>query len=254
MRRRLSPFGGAVLFLLCIFLVGCSKELVRPGQSDREMFELGKRLMEQEEYQDAITVFRELNNRHPSSPLVEEALFNIALAYYLDEMDVDAEVAFDDFLRLYPASPLVPKALLYKGLTIERAVEPPGRDQDPAREALSVYRDLVARYPDAEEARKGRERIEALRSHLARHEMEIARFYIKKDKFDAAVYRLRRALESYGDTRVGDDLKLLLGIALARSGKLEEARKILHELERSEFPPEGIGDLREEIREREAEK
>jgi len=224
-----------LLLLALVLLASCSKPLVREGAGEKEIYELGVLLIEKGDYQSAIEVFRELNNRYPSSPLVEKSMFQIAKAYYLDEQDVDAEVAFDDFIRLYPDSPLVPDALLLKGKTIERGMEKVGRDLDPAYQALKVYRRLVEAYPNSPQASEARARIKYIRNHLAENELEIGKFYLKRGKLGPAEFRLRRAIEQYGDVEAAPALAETLGLVYLKSGNREKAREMLNLL-REKYP------------------
>jgi outer membrane protein assembly factor BamD len=215
------------MLYMMAFLMGCSSVRVHKDAKENDIYGMAESLIEKGKYDNAIEVLKELINRYPASPLLEKAYFEIARAYYLDEENVDAEVAFDDFIRLYPESSLVPQGILLKGMTIERNIEKPGLDQTPTVEAIETYRELVRKYPRCDEAKKAMERIEKLENHLAKHELSIAAFYLKIKHYSSAEVRLKKAFQKYSDTETGSKIISLLVKSYILQGKKDEATKLL---------------------------
>jgi len=81
-------------------------------------FEKALSYISEEEYPLAAVELQILRQEYPTSPLVEQAVFEEARAYYLQvgrtERDIspayDARLRFDAFMNAYPASSLVPEA------------------------------------------------------------------------------------------------------------------------------------------------
>jgi len=116
--------------------------------------------------------------------------------------EIEAEVAFDDFLRLYPADPKVPDALLMKGDLLSRQALPPGRDQGKTREAIKAYTLFLEREPGTPRAREMSGKILELRNRLALHEATVVQHYITRKQYESAEARSRRAVATYPDVPV----------------------------------------------------
>lgn len=237
----------AIGILFLAVLSGCSGAKIKEKSSDREAFQTAESLIADEEYIDAITILKEMINDHPSSPLLENAYFEIGRAYYLDEQNVDAEVALDDFMRLYPDSKLIPAALLIKGRNFERDREKAGRDQSNTERAIALYTQIVEKHESSAEAKKAILRIKELKNDLARHEVLIARFYIKLKKFPSAEKRLKVAFEKYSETKTAPEIVNLLAETYLLEKKSEDARKLLDFMENYYPDREETANLRDAI-------
>ena len=151
--ERAFPRHRAVLIFL--FSSGCSEKLSRQaGLTDADLFARGQTHAERKKYGAAAEAFKVLLERFPTSPLAARAQFGLATNRMANKQDIDAEVAFDDFLRLYPADPKVPDALLLKGDVLSRQVLSPERDQGKTREAIKAYTLFLEREPGTPRARE----------------------------------------------------------------------------------------------------
>jgi outer membrane protein assembly factor BamD len=152
--------------------------------------------------------------------------------------NVEAEVAFDDFLRLYPASDNVPYALFRKGELLFRQGSKPGRDQTKTLEAIRTYKLLLEKNSSGPYAETAAKRLGDLRNRLAEHEARVVSHYLSRRKYDSAEARGRRAVADYSDTATLPSLMSLLAEALEREGKKEEAAELRNSL-REKFPGRG---------------
>ena len=71
------------------------------------------------------------------------------------------------------------------------------RDQAAALESYKELRGFLHDFPDAKEARHVCELLEDVTVKLVHHELYVARFYLARDNFDAAVSRTQYALRNY---------------------------------------------------------
>jgi outer membrane assembly lipoprotein YfiO len=230
-RTRFFLATGATLILL--FSSGCSEKLSRQtGLTDADLFARGQKQGEQKKYGAASEAFQVLLERFPTSPLAARAQFGLASNRMANKQEIEAEVAFDDFLRLYPADPKIPDALLLKGDLLARQALPPGRDQGKTREAIKAYTLFLEREPNSPRAREASGKIRELRNRLALHEATVANHFLSRKLYDSAEARARRAVAAYGDVPAAPTLLSLLAQALEKQGKRDEAetyRKTLAE-------------------------
>ena len=229
-RRALAPW---VALLLLLLSTGCSEKLSRQtGLTDADLFARGEKQAERKKYGDASEAFQVLLERFPTSPLAARAQFGLATNRMANKDEIEAEVAFDDFLRLYPADPKIPDALIMKGDLLSRQVLLPGRDQAKTREAIKAYTLFLEREPGTPRAREVSGKIFVLRNRLALHEANVVKYFLARKMYDSAEARARWAVAAYQDVPAGATLLTLLVQALEKQGKGAEAvtfRKTLAE-------------------------
>lgn len=72
------------------------------------------------------------------------------------------------------------------------------RDQAATREAYKELSSFLKDYPSARESPRVCALLEDVTARLVRHELYVARFYLLRDAFEAAVLRVQYALRNYG--------------------------------------------------------
>ena len=109
------------------------------------------------------------------------------------------------------------------------------RDQASVIDAYKELREFVADYPDGKESPRARDLLAKVTGYLVRHELYVARFYLKKDNYDAAIARVLYAMKNYGQSLQGSaavseatDLQaealILLGTTYLQMHKWSDAR------------------------------
>ena len=215
MMRRMRFFLAIGAALLLLIPAGCSEKLSRqPGLTDADLLARGEKMAEQKKYGAASEAFRVLLERFPSSPLAARAQFGLAVNRMENKEEIEAEVAFDDFLRLYPSDPRVSDALLLKGGLLARQALPPGRDQGKTQEAVKAYTMFLEREPGSPRAGEAAGKLRELRNRLALHEASVVNHYLSRKRFDSAEARARRAVAAYPDVPAAPTLLSLLAKAL----------------------------------------
>ena len=237
-RTRFFLAAGAALMLL--FPSGCSEKLSRQtGLTDADLFARGQQQAERKKYGAAAEAFQVLVERFPSSPLAAQAQFGLATNRMANKDEIEAEVAFDDFLRLYPADPKVPDALFMKGTLLSRQALSPGRDQGKTREAIKTYTLFLEKEPDTPRAREVSGKILELRNRLALHEATVVQHFLTRKMYESAEARARRAVATYPDVPVAATLYALLAQSLEKQGKKEDAEIVRKTL--AENYPDAVG-------------
>lgn len=228
--------GLALLFLLA----ACSGKLAKQaGLKDGDLLARGEQHFARKKYGPAIEHFQLLLERFPASPLAARAQLLLADARMENKDDIEAEVAFDDFLRLYPASDNVSYALFRRGELLARQVGDPSRDQTKTHEAVKAFTELLKKDPNGPYEARAAARIGELRARLAAHEERVVSHYLKRRLYDSAEARARRALGDYPDTKETPRLMALLAEALERGGRKADAAEVRKSLA-EKFPESGV--------------
>jgi outer membrane protein assembly factor BamD len=151
---------------------------------------------EQDKYAEAVTAYREWLQDHRTDRDVEYARYRLAKALYLD---------IDDTFLLPPAEE---------------------RDQATTLEAYKELRGFVRQYPRSRYRVDATYMLEVVTGRLVRHELYVARFYLKRDRFKAAVSRIDYALRNYPSSGLDPEALVLKGETLLKMKKPDEARAV----------------------------
>jgi len=193
MRRR--DLGALALALIAF---GCSaKKKVIPPE---KLWSEAESAFHDEAYEVAVDRYKALLDQHPFDARAEEAELKIAQSHYLAERYAEAIAAFGDFERMHPTSPQLPFVEYHLGMSYLAQATTSDRDQQSHTNALTYFRNLTDRFPNSPWAEKARLRVRECREALAKHEADIAMYYLKQRNLKAAEARLRGLLTDYPET------------------------------------------------------
>lgn len=163
--------------------------------------------MQQRDWEKAIKFLEKLEARFPYGRYAQQAQLDLAYSHYKFDERAAAIAAADRFIKLHPNHEALDYAYYLKGLvnfTEDRGLfavlsDPDMAERDPrsTREAFAAFREVVTRFPDSKYAPDSAARMRYLVNALARHEVHVARYYMKRSAYLAAANRAQRALQDY---------------------------------------------------------
>jgi outer membrane protein assembly factor BamD len=192
------PRRALAILAALLLVVGCAKK--RPLIPPDRLWSEGNRAFEDEAYEVAVERYKALLDQHPFDTNAEEAEFKIAQSYYFSQRYPEAIAAFADFERMHPTSQNLPMVEYHIGLAYMAQMRTVDRDQQPASNALTYFKNVVDRFPGSPWAEKARLRVQECREALATHEADIAEYYLRHKNLRAGEARLRYLLAEYPDT------------------------------------------------------
>lgn len=162
-------------------------------------------------YEKAIKHFETLEARYPYGRYAQQAQLEVAYAYYKDNEAVSAIAAADRFIKLHPNHPHVDYAYYLKGLTnfnddlgflstvTDKVSKQDMTERDPksARESFEAFKELATRFPNSKYTPDATLRMRHLINSLASHEVHVARYYLQRGAYVAAVNRAQFTLKEY---------------------------------------------------------
>ncbi len=243
-RRAFAPLRfAAVLAVIALTLAACSSREDRDMKSGADqLYQKAHSAMENGNYKNAISYYESLTARFPFSNQAKQAQLDLIYVYYKNaETDacIDAATQFE---RENPTHPRVDYALYMRGLANFRGqsnaflrmlgVELSKRPPKGAQESFSAFAQLVQRYPKSRYAPDGRQRMVYLRDRLAEHENYVARYYLDRAAYLAAINRAKFVVETYdGAPAVAESLRILIDSyrALGMTDLAEDTRAVLAE-------------------------
>ena len=184
--------------------------------------------MDQHRWTEALAAFQEVERQHPYSSWATRAMLMEAYAHYQENKYDDAIDDAQRFLSLHPGNESAPYAYYLISICHFERILDVGRDQATTEHALTALQDVVRRYPESPYARDARLKIDMVYDQLAGKEMEIGRFYERRDMHLAAINRFRNVVENEHYQRtshVPEALHRLVECYLAE-GMTEEAQRM----------------------------
>ena len=152
---------------------------------------------EQEKFSDAVTGYREFITNHKNDPEIEYARYRVSKALFKD---------IDDTIFLPPQEE---------------------RDQATAFEAYKEIRSYLRDYPRSPYEKEERYMYDVVVGRLVRHELYVARFYLRAENFPAAVARVDHAVKMFPGSSLEPEALVLKGETLMKMKKLDDARAVL---------------------------
>ncbi|OAN84342.1 competence protein ComL [Jannaschia sp. EhC01] len=173
---------------------------------------------------DAAELFIEVERLHPYSTWAERALIMAAFAYHEDGDYEAARVAAQRYLDFYPGNEDAAYAQYLLALSYYDQIDQVGRDQGVTYQALQALRVVIERYPDSEYTQDAILRFDLAFDHLAGKEMEVGRFYLRREHYTSAINRFRVVVEEFQTTSHTPEALLRLVEAYLALGLTDEAQ------------------------------
>jgi len=197
----------------------------------RGEFELSRRNPD-----EAAIFFSEIERLYPYSEWAKRALIMQTYSYHQDGDYDNSLASAQRYLDFYPADSDAAYAQYLLALSYYDQIGDVGRDQGLTFQALQALRRVIEQYPDSEYTSSAVLKFELAFDHLAAKEMEVGRYYLKRNNFAAAVNRFRVVVEQFQTTtHTAEALSRLVEsyLALGLDAEAQTAGAILGENFRS---------------------
>ena len=173
---------------------------------------------------NAAELFIEVERLHPYSTWAERALIMAAFSYHENGDYESARVAAQRYLDFYPGNEDAAYAQYLLALSYYDQIDQVGRDQGVTYQALQALRVVIERYPDSEYVQDAILRFDLVFDHLAGKEMEVGRYYLRREHYGSAINRFRVVVEEFQTTSHTPEALLRLVEAYLALGLTEEAQ------------------------------
>jgi outer membrane protein assembly factor BamD len=185
-----------------------------PNRTQREerlaadrLYRLARENMETADYATAITRYDQLILRHPFTDYATQGEMERVYCYFKNYQGEQAIAAADRFLRDHPRHPRADYVQYLRGLINSQkdesaldfipALDPSRSDVSSSRRAFDDFALLVQRYPDSRYVADARLRMIDLRNRIAKSEMQVVDFYMRRGAWLAAAKRAEHVVSEY---------------------------------------------------------
>ena len=165
-----------------------------------QIYERGEFELERKRDDDAAFYFGEVERLYPYSEWAKRGLIMQTFAYHKDKDYDNSRASAQRFIDVYPTDDDAAYAQYLLALSYYDQIEDVGRDQSLNFQALQSLRTVIERYPDSEYANSAILKFDLAFDHLAGKEMEIGRYYLRRDHYTASINRFRVVVEDFQTT------------------------------------------------------
>ncbi len=237
----------SLALILLLSLIGCSSS---PSLSDgdaggksrppEDMYTEAMTEMADHNYEKSAKLLESLLSRYPYGRYAQQAQMELAYAYYKHDESEAALTAADRFIKQYPTSPHLDYVYYLKGVinfnadlsAFSSMIPRDLSEHDPqeVHDSFDAFKELVTRFPNSMYAPDARVRMQYLANTLARHEINVARYYMRRGAYVAAANRAKTVLSDFSQTpQTLDALQVLVQSydALGLKQLRDDAQRVL---------------------------
>ena len=217
---------------LLLFL-SCAKkeekvEIIIDDVIESQMLESYKKGLEALEEGDALYAAKHFNDAEllfPQSDWAPKSLLMAAYAFYSKDYFVDAIAELERFIKTYPQSNRLDYAYFLLATCYYEKIIDEKKDLKPLIKAKETFQFIIQEYPETDFALDSKFKLDLIDETLAGKEMYIGRYYIKKEKWIAAINRFKFVLENYDTTIYVEEALHRLVELHYRIGMIDESKK-----------------------------
>jgi outer membrane protein assembly factor BamD len=201
---------------------------IAPVAAPDKLYDMAAQDLKGNNFKGAIQKLESLESHYPFTNAAKQGQLDLMYAYYRNGETESAIDQADQFIRENPTHPRVDYAYYIRGLVnfesgagwLEETLRADVTKRPPheARTSLQSFQILLQQYPKSPYAADARQRAIFLRNRLADYELAVARYYMQREAYVAAVNRARAVIENYDGSPAAIEA---LGIMAAGYRKLE---------------------------------
>ena len=223
-----------ILILISFLLFSsCSKkeekvEIIIDDVIETQMFESYKKGLKALEEGDALYAAKHFTDAEllfPQSEWAPKSLLMAAYSYYSQDYFADAIAELERFIKTYPQSKRLDYAYFLLATCHYEKIIDEKKDLDPLIKAKETFNLVIKEYPNTDFALDAKFKLDLIDETLAGKEMYIGKYYIKKEKWIAAINRFKFVVDNYNTTIYIEEALHRLVELHYKIGLIDESKK-----------------------------
>ncbi|MCB5162887.1 outer membrane protein assembly factor BamD [Marinomonas algarum] len=210
----LLRFSGIVSF--SFFIVACSsKQVQEPDLPERAYYDKAQQALEENLPSTAIKHLKDLDSRYPFGEFSTRAELDLIYAQMEADEFIAAHAAAERFIKNHPEHDALDYAYYMRALSTYKGAEtlmtrfldadPSERDSKELTKAFNEFADFTVRFPNSTYAPDSKARMYYLRNVVARHELQVAYYYLKRKAPLSALRRSQEVIQHYPSSQSVED-------------------------------------------------
>ena len=221
------------LFFL-IFLYSCSSKeeqkvsSISVGELETQMIDAYKEGMKELEKGDVIYASRKFNEAellYPQSEWASKSILMAAYAFYSQNYYERSILELERFISKYPKHKNIDYAYFLLAMNYYENIIDEKKDLEPLLLSKEKFEYIINNFPTTDFALDSKYKLNLIQDVLASKEMHIARYYLKKKKWVAAINRYKTILSDYQTTVYVEEALHRLVETYYKIGLIDEAEK-----------------------------
>jgi len=224
--------GKILIYLtLSLFLISCGgnkkDQAIKPPATNEEAVKTYQEALNSLKSGDYFYASKKFSEAEGMLPEMEwaakSALMSSYCLYNINAYD-EAVVNLERFIRIYPASPHVSYAYYLIAISYYEQILDEDKDMQPLLISKKKIENFIKKFPNTDYTIDLKFKLDLVINQLAAKELSIARYYIKNEKWIAAINRLKFIVENYDKTIFVEEALHRLVEIYYKIGLEEEAR------------------------------
>ncbi len=222
-----------ICFTFLIFLSTCGSpdkkvldNSLPPKEQAIQVYKEGLRAVQKGDYFYASKKFSEAEILLPQSEWAAKSALMVGYSFYSINFYEEAILNLDRFVKIYPADKNLDYAHYLIAISYYEQILNEQKDIEPLLKSKKKIEFFLKEYPNTDYAIDLRFKLELVINQLAAKEMSIARYYIKNEKWIAAINRLRIVVEDYDNTIFIEEALFRLVEIYYKIGLEDEAKAV----------------------------
>ncbi len=229
----MNIFAKFLLIIFVIFLNSCSKKekiaiVEETKDIEIEMIESYKEGVDSLMNGDAILAAKKFNDAeilYPQSEWASKSALMAAYSYYAGNYYFDAIYELERFIKTYPKDKRLNYANFLLAMCYYEQIVDEKKDLGPLLQAQQQFQFVIKNYPETDFALDSKYKLDLINDVLASKEIYLGRYYIKKEKWIAAINRFKEVLNKYQTTIYVEEAMHRLVEIHYRLGLIDESKK-----------------------------
>ncbi|MFQ3228989.1 outer membrane protein assembly factor BamD [Reinekea sp.] len=220
---------------LIVSLAGCAGWSKQTSDTEAAYYDAAQTYLEKRNYSMAIEKLDALQSRFPFGRYSQASSIDLMYAKYQSKRFADSLITADRFTRLNADSPNIDyawfiQAMSYYQMYMENSgifgkADPAMRSPEQGEKAFSTMQSYLQMFPESEYRPEVVKAMVILKDSLAKHELYVADFYLRKQAWVSAADRAAAIINHYPGVAAQADAYLIL-IASYDALGLEEEKNI----------------------------
>jgi len=235
MGRWFALFFGAALALAGCKTVSAEVDFASDAKTNLDR---GNEALRTHSYTEAEKYFDYVRTKYPFLDASKEAELKLADVDFEREQYTEAKDRYVNFAKLHPTHPRADYAAFRAAICYQKQMPgdfflvPPSyeKEQTAIRNTLTSMQEFVKNYPLSTYAPQAKKIINEVAGRMARHELYVADFYEKRDRWAAVIGRLENIVNKYPGVGYDESALFRLHDAYLKLKDTERAREALKKI------------------------
>ena len=197
------------------------------GLTDYEVLEKAQTAELVKDWPKVIAIYEKAEQKYPNSKLAPQFKLNLAYAYKQFYREEEAIAMLDKFIISYPNHPAMDYAYYLKGVVLFRDVnifkeitmqDISDRDLSMLERSFQALKIMTDLYPNSQYYDDAANRMIYLMNKISERELYVARFYMRKKAYLAALNRAKYVIENYPQSSHQEEALVILISAYRQLG------------------------------------